>query len=222
MKLHIKEASKKLDKFYYDTVKNIISKTCGIPKGQLEEVSSRDRDEWGFKNGYVTIIISPWDRTNKKDANVNKFIQNLDNVKKAFNNNCEIIKVPDFDTYSIVVSQECIDNISIDNSNNTSKESDIPDTISFWATTVFDTRTTAVAYGAKIKCADGWSFPGSLSRIQQRLGERRFYYFSKGTNKSFKSYNALVKFLKDIDTYIEVPSEEDIITAGYDERYFTH
>lgn len=96
------------------------------------------------------------------------------------------------------------------------------DTISFWATTVYDTRNTAVAYGAKIKCADGWSFPGSLGRIQQRLGEKRFYQFAKGGNKSFKSYSSLVKFLKGIDPYIDVPDEQRIIDAGYDERYFTH
>ena len=96
------------------------------------------------------------------------------------------------------------------------------DTISFWATTVFDTRNTAVAYGAKIKGSDGWSFPGNISRIQQKLGERRFYQFAKGTNKSFRTYSQLVKYIQGIDPYVDIPDEQTIIDAAYDEKYYTH
>lgn len=221
MKLYIEEVAKKLDSSYYGAVKDIISKISGVPKGQFEEVSTRDRDIFGFREGCVTLIINPWDKGKKRKASVDKFLQHLDEIKQAFNNNCDIIEVEPFYTYSIIVSQETIDNL---NGNNDTADlaNDKEDTISFWATTVFDTRTTAVAYGAKIKCADGWSFPGSLGRIQQKLGERRFYYFSKGSNKSFKTYESLVKFLKSIDAHINIPSKEDIIEAGYDEKYFTN
>lgn len=221
MKLYISEVAKKLDSSYYGAVKDIVSKISGVPKGQFEEVSTRDRDIFGFREGCVTLIINPWDKGKKRKASVDKFLQHLDEIKRAFNNNCDIMEVEPFNTYSIIVSQETIDNLN-GNNNTANVTDDREDTISFWATTVFDTRTTAVAYGAKIKCADGWSFPGSLGRIQQKLGERRFYYFSKGSNKSFKTYESLVKFLKSIDVHINIPSKEDIIEAGYDEKYFTN
>ena len=215
MIIKLNEAHKKLDPFYYKAVKDKIAKVTGIPKGDLHEVSWRDNEEWGFKDGFVTIMVFNYDRY-KQSKSVEKLEAHMNDVKQAFNNKCEIMEVPRFKTYSVLVAQDVIDEIT-----GGQEEEPKKDTISFWATTVFDTRTTAVAYGARIKCADGWSFPGSLSRIQQRLGEKRFYYFAKGGNKSFKTYDQLVKFIKSIDPYTNIPDEQTIINSGYDERYYT-
>lgn len=220
IKLINEARASKLDKQYYDFVKALVSKAAKLPKGAFEEVSTRDRDHWGFRPDAVTLIINPWNLKRKQKEQVEQFVQNMDDVKKAFGDGCEIIEVSDQGTYSIVVPKETID--SLMSEPDTATKGEEKDTISFWATTVFDTRHTAIAYGAKIKCADGWSFPGSISRIQQKLGEKKFYNFAKGATKSFKSYSQLVKYLKDNDRYIEVPSEEQIINSGYDERYFTN
>ena len=227
-KLHINEQSKKLPTSYYKFVKDTISQITKIPKKDLIEVSSRDFSEYGFKPGYVTLYIS-WYTHLQLERDLEKLFASESEIQKVFNNNCEIQPIKNTETYFIRVSQEVIDGIisndtenSIDSNKLVKDTATAKDTISFWATTVFDTRTTAVAYGAKIKCIDGWSFPGNLNRIQQKLGERKFYYFSKGGNKTFRTYEALVKFLKGIDAYIDVPSKEDIINAGYDEKYFTN
>lgn len=221
MKIYVQAAAaaKMLPKEYYAYVKDVVSKIAKIPKGDFHAVSSRDRESLGFKPGYVTFYMDG--RTWKaREADQEKLLASAAEIKQAFNNNCEIEPVSDSDIYFIRVPQEAIDALT----GAESEKSDEPahDTISFWATTVFDTRSTAVAYGAKIKSSDGWSFPGSLGRIQQRLGEQKFYYFAKGGNKSFKSYASLVKFLKGIDPYINVPDEQEIINAGYDAKYFTH
>lgn len=242
--------AKKLDYEYYQTVKGVLQEITGLPKSVWEEVSSQGGRSCGkdyFRPDAVTLFLGgpedykvnwrPFENAFNKnpEAITKQYLEFLKTfpksaeLKKKFPNAEIIIKDCGWkgvesrrwvhiDSLIIIVPQQDIEAIS---DINTKPDHDI---ISFWATSVFDLRNEHVAYGAKITSVDGWKFPdkGDIGRIQQKLGEKRFYEFFKGVTRSFRTYNELVKYLKSIDSYINVPSEQQIIDSGYDERYYTH
>lgn len=242
--------AKKLDYEYYQVAKNTLQEITGLPKSVWEEISSQGGRGCGkeyFRPDAVTLFFGgpenyklnwkPFENAfnNNPQAVTKQYLEFLKifpkspELRKKFPN-AEIIMKPcgwqgvenhrwvPVDSLIIIIPQKDIEALA----NIGSKPEH--DTISFWATEVFDLRNTAVAYGARITSVDGWKFPdkGDIGRIQTKLGEKRFYEFSKGGTRSFKTYNELVKYLKSIDSYINVPSEQQIIDSGYDESYYTH
>lgn len=232
--------AKKLDNAYYVTAKNILKDLTGVPSKSWEEISTVSRADYFRPDAVSLFLASPeaFDRSEFKrrpqyvTEQYKKFLETFpksSELKKKFPTAEIIITdlgysgvenrrwVP-IDSLVIIIPQTDIDAIA---EVNTTPDRD---TISFWSTEVFDLRNTAIAYGAKITTVDGWKFPdkGDIGRIQTNLGERRFYEFSKGGTRSFNTYNALVKYLKSVDPYIQIPSEQNIIDSGYDERFYTN
>jgi len=242
--------AKKLDSEYYQAVKDILQEITGLPKSVWEEISSQGGRGCGkeyFRADAVTLFLGgpkkykvnwkPFENAfdRRPQAVTKQYLEFLKTfpkspeLRKKFPNaeitmkNCgwrgvENHRWVPVDSLIIIIPQKDIEAVS-----NVNVKPD-HDTISFWATSVFDLRNEAVAYGARITSVDGWKFPdkGDIGRIQQSIGERRFYEFSKGGTRSFRTYNELVKYLKSIDSYINVPSEQQIIDSGYDERYYTY
>lgn len=242
--------AKKLDSEYYQIAKNTLQEITGLPKSVWEEISSQGGRGCGkeyFRADAVTLFLGgpenykinwkPFE--NKFDLNpqavTSQYLEFLKTfpkspeLRKKFPNAEIIIKacgwqgvenhrwVP-VDSLIIIIPQKDIEAIS---DINVKPDHDI---ISFWATEVFDLRSSYVAYGARITSVDGWKFPdkGDIGRIQTSLGESKFYEFSKGITKSFRTYNELVKYLESRYRYINVPPEQQIVDSGYDERYYTH
>ena len=209
--------SKKLDSSYYKVAKQILKSITGVSSSVMEEVSSREKDFFDPNK----VVISLETRYKTYESNLKKMAAAKYKIESTFNGS-----TVQFDKYGrifISIPKEEIE--SLDEFKQLTAKPE-HDSISFWATTVFDYRNTAIAYGAKIKAIDGFEFPTrtDIKRIQTKLGERRFHEFSKGDTQYFKTYDALVKFIKYHDRYVtidELPSEQDLIESAWEERYYT-
>lgn len=208
--------AKKLDSSYYKIAKKIIKSIADVSTSEMAEISSATAKKY-FDEDKVGITLEP--RVRNFYKNLEKMKAAQDKIKARFNG-CDI--QVDGNIF-ISIPKEEIEALDEFKELTAKPEHDI---ISFWATTVFEYRDTAVAYGAKIKTVDGFEFPklSDVKRIQKSLGEKRFYEFCLGETKSFKSYSALVNFITSIDRYAadRIPSEQDLIDSAKDERYYTH
>lgn len=87
---------------------------------------------------------------------------------------------------------------------------------SFWITSVYDTYTTIFAVGADT--VGDYEF--NLSRIAKRLGEKNFHVFSTSKGKRIKKFATLIKTLDELGVKKINFTEEDLINACNDERYY--
>jgi len=204
--------ARKLDAQYYSAAKDILKEVTGLPKTVFEEVSSNSKEH--FVPDAATLCIETWKKQWQfMNQRLSEYASRLEQRYKG----CKVT-YGDYDLCYVTFPKELLDSLfKLD-------EKPDHDTISFWAVTVFDTRNTFVAYGAKIKSTDGWVFPANLNQIQKRLGEKKFNEYCQGGNRSFKSYKELVNYLIAIDPYMRnnIPTEQKIIDSAYDERYFIH
>lgn len=96
------------------------------------------------------------------------------------------------------------------------------ETVSFWVATAFDMRSTAYAYGACITYPDGYKWPENKNRFKDYVGQKYFYEYSKGTSKSFNSYESLINWLEGKCGYkSDFATEQQLVDSARDERYYS-
>ena len=87
---------------------------------------------------------------------------------------------------------------------------------SFWITSAFDTHSTVFAVGADTV----GSYEFNLPRITKKIGEKYFYNYCAGKGKRIKSFATLIKTLNELGVKDVNITEEDLIEALNEDRYY--
>ena len=198
---------------YYSYLKKALKPITGLVAGCWEDVSTRSND---YAEGRIVIRLVrykiPGGDWSKATASV---IKQADAIKQVFGADTQV-RMGDQDRPLVSVS---IDDLTAAMGGQVAAKP-AATTISFWVTTAGDSRNTAYAYGAKITDPDGFKFPTSMKRIQDNIGSKRFHYYVAGITKSFKTHKAMKEFFAK-EGVGHIAGEEEVIEAGWEEKYFT-
>ena len=173
---------------------------------------------------YVTRLTDPWNSVAtlpgfsveeaaecvQNDKSFRNCIPMTAEERKRFLNKCNVDRNSSYEDIYESMKDTFIYNQFLDGSTG-SKIS-----YSFWITSAYDLHSTVLAAGADTV----GSYDFNLSRIAKRLGERYFYNFSTGKSRRVKDFSTLIRTLKDLGVRDIDITEEDLIEACNEDKYF--